>query len=122
MPARAAQTTRIVEAPLYIAADLHSNIAHLMLDSVWPAIANLARLHHAAASGEQSGASRFAASLPDTTTGSFAFLLTDSPGAPDYWHRGKKERKWTAQLSGGGVTDLTELAAACPPPGVSRAP
>ena len=55
--------------------------------------------------------------LPDAVTGNFTFLLSDSPPCCPGWHRGKKERAWTSQLSGGGVVDLDELSAACPPPG-----
>lgn len=54
--------------------------------------------------------------LPDAVSGLFTFLLYDSPRYTN-WHRGKKERSWTEQLAGGGVVDLDELAAACPPPG-----
>ena len=41
--------TRVVESPLYIGADVHSNIAHLMLDSVFPSTISLLRLQATAA-------------------------------------------------------------------------
>lgn len=55
--------------------------------------------------------------LPDAVTGNFTFVLYDQPECCPGFHRGKKERAWTRQLSGGGVVDLEELSAACPPPG-----
>lgn len=111
-PEEAAQVTKVIESPLYIGADVHSNIAHLMLDSVFPSIISLLRLQAAHASGTGTGSARNL-TLPDAVTGAFTFLLYDSPRYTNF-HRGKKERAWTSQLAGGGVVDLDELAAACP--------
>jgi len=106
---------KIMSAPLYIGGDLHGNVGHNMLDSVFPAISNLARLH-AALAADAEGSSKLATSLPDVRTGNFTYLLIDPPPCCPGWHRGKKERAWTGQLSG-GIIDLDELASACPPPG-----
>ena len=108
--------TRVVTSPVYIGADTHSNVAHLMLDSVFPSIISLLRLAHAATAEPSAAGAADGLSLPDAVTGAFTFLLYDSPRYTN-WHRHKNERKWTEQLAGSGVVDLDELAAACPPPG-----
>lgn len=42
--ASAANVTKVIKSPLYIGADLHGNVGHLMLDSVFPLLPNLLRL------------------------------------------------------------------------------
>ena len=129
--AAALNVTRVVESPLYIGADVHSNVAHLMLDSVFPSVISLLRLHAGLAEERQRFEQRVANentaavssrrppakpgnfSLPDAVSGLFTFLLYDSPGYAN-WHRGKKERTWTSTLAGRGVVDLPELARVCP--------
>ena len=74
-----------------------------MLDSVFPAIDSLVRLHAALAaqaqgSGSERSANKLAESLPDARTGDFTFLLADPPFCCPGWHRGKKERAWTTQV------------------------
>ena len=109
-PDLAARVTKVIESPVYIGADIHSNIAHLMLDSVFPSVISLLRLNAKALGAHRN------ISLPDAVTGSFTFLVYDAPGLNN-WHRGRKERTWTEQLAGGGVVDVVELAQACPSPG-----
>ena len=110
-----ANVTRVVEAPVYIGADVHSNIGHLMLDSVFPSVLSLLRLHASLGATHRAEASSPSHHrwLPDAVSGNFTFLLYDSPLYTG-WHRGKKERTWTATLSGNGVVDLPQLAAVCP--------
>ena len=115
--AQAMGVVRVVERPVYIAADLHSNFGHNALDSVFPLMANLLRLRASLADaergsgGERDGGERdggpplsreLAARLPDPATGNFTFLLYDSPvftGKPK-WHLGAKERAWTSTFAG----------------------
>jgi hypothetical protein len=109
-PSEADSVTRVVEAPLYIGADIHSNIGHLMLDSVFPSVISMLRLR--ASHGVNHSVRSQQKWLPDPVTGNFTFLLYDSPSYVN-WHRGKKERAWTSTLSGKGVVDLAQLASAC---------
>lgn len=104
--------TRVIDAPLYIGADVHSNIAHRMLDSVFPLMAALLTLKAGIARSPAAVASDFG-TLPDAVRGNFTFLLYDAPKYTAF-HRHTKERTWTAQLAGRGVVDVEELARACP--------
>ena len=114
-PAMAAGIRHVVDTALYIGSDLHKNHAHLMLDSVFPAVAALVRLQASLRTSSQSDQFQ----LPEPVDGNFTFLLLDPWGGPDgnrpQWHRGQNERAWTSQLAGGhGVVDVAQLAVACP--------
>lgn len=109
----AAGVTRVVEAPLYIGADVHSNIAHRMLDSVFPLTIALLTLKAGVTRKQQPALASDFSTLPDPVKGNFTFLLYDSPSYT-HFHRRSKERGWTAQLAGNGVVDVQELAASCP--------
>ena len=118
----ARDVTKVIQTPVYIGADVHSNIAHLMLDSVFPSIISLLLLQASIGGGNGAGDSSTAAAsagwpLPNAINGNFTFLLYDPPQCCPGWHRDKKERAWTSQLAGSSVVDLDELSQLCPPPG-----
>ena len=112
-PRDVTNVTAVLDSPVYLAADLHSNPAHNMFDSVYPSIVALLRLAHSMPS-----ALRARLQLPHPMDGDFTFLLVDSPlrNVPFPWHRGRRERAW-AEVLAGRALDLEQLAAACPPPG-----
>ena len=107
--AAAANVTRLIAAPLYIQADLHSNVGHNMLDSIFPAVANLLRLEASRREGD--GGRGHGGWLPRAVTGNYTLLLVDTGGS---WHRGAKERAFADAVSGNGVVDLEQLAGVCP--------
>ena len=104
----AANVTRIITEPVFLAADLHSNPAHNQLDSVYPAMVALLRLRNAM---PDSNSIR----LPHPINDSISFLLLDSP-TYTHFHRRTRERTWATTAMGPSI-DLDQLRLACPRPG-----
>ena len=116
-PSLLANVRRVIDTPLAIGTDLHSNPGHNQLDCVFPTFAALLRLRAAAdAAATSSPAAAAAARALSNSSSSpsnspataFAFLLFGGS-----YHRGTRERAFATNVGGHHAIDLKELRAAC---------
>ena len=90
----------VMREPLFIGGDLHGNVAHNMLDCVFPAFISLLRLRAAAAAATSRHGQQLLSSLPDVSKssdgrgGNMNYLLYDPPPCCPGWHRNSKERRY----------------------------
>lgn len=131
--AEATTVPTVLEEALFIASDLHGNVAHNYLDMVFPAFSALHRLRGAAAELLDRGAAdasipdgqardaarRVLRTVPNLTAGTdrrVLYLIYDPyqpRGKPQTWHRGQEERSFAERIFG-RVADLPQLVEACP--------
>ena len=112
---------RVVEMPMYLAADLHANAGHNMLDSIFPFVPAVLRLRAVLKKALSSTAvAAMLDALPDlenegdpTAARKFIFFLFDPPFCCPGYHRGSRERLF-AEAVAGHVVDLPQLLEACP--------
>ena len=104
-----------VTTPLFIGSTLHWNFGHNALDLVFPAVAAIARLRHAASSARRGSAqnSTLRALSEPGSAEPFIFLESEPQGPGPYMARYRQLQEWTGRLAGSHMS-LDALAAACP--------